>query len=63
MLTNKERLRKIMKEKKLTYQKVSIMLNVSLQTVRSWMGTNQWKSHRNMPDRMINYLEEITKDK
>lgn len=56
-MNNSKILRIIMKEYNLTRLQIAKILLVSLPTVVSWLSQVKSKKHREMPDRMIEFLK------
>jgi predicted transcriptional regulator len=57
MTSNQSKLRAIIKERGLKRREIAELLNVSIPAVNSWLSPANNKMHREMPDRMIEFLE------
>ncbi len=56
-MDNRKQLKQLMDEYGLTYAEVAKMLDTSIRTVGAWLRPADASDHRNMPDRMIEFLK------
>ena len=56
-MTNKEKLRALMREYSITYQQTAGLIGVSVHTVKSWLYPDTCKGSRSMPDNQLELLK------
>ena len=57
-MENREKLREIMNDNQFTYNDIATILEVKLETVKSWLLPSTCKAFRNMPNHRIRSLRQ-----